>query len=153
MGSSKLSGPQESSFLQFSINILEWLTLEIDPMKRKAKSSLPTSPFYTRDKWKEVGCAKSFTSWETIDLSPHSSLPLDKPLRLLLTSLSWLVKRGQHYYFLGLLWKIIQRKKENSSFFLSFSNIFYWLCYYNCPNFPSLLPSAQYPHSLQQSPP
>ena len=32
-----------------------------------------------------------------------------------------------------------------------FLNLFYWLCYYSHPNFPPLLPSAQYLHSLQQS--
>lgn len=46
-----------------------------------------------------VGCAKSFTSWEGTGPSTHRPLPLDKPLRLLLTPLSSLVKRGQYNYY------------------------------------------------------
>ena len=39
-----------------------------------------------------------------------------------------------------------------SNFLVLFKNIFYWLCYYSYPIFPPLLPSTQYPHTLQQSP-
>ena len=43
-----------------------------------------------------------------------------------------------------------ERNKLPPLFFL---NIFYWLCYYSCPRFPTLPPSAWYRPSLQHSAP
>lgn len=57
-------------------------------MERKAKSSLPTSPFCDMAKWKEVDCALYPRS--VLALLP--SLPLDKRLWLLLTPIPSLVR-------------------------------------------------------------